>query len=75
MEGNAPVRPVDTINVDYRFQVMEAVDCPDLNRTKGHWYTSIPPLCRCHTGITITDFFGRTMIANLPEDVRVGIVL
>ncbi|MDB5277414.1 MAG: sialate O-acetylesterase [Ferruginibacter sp.] len=74
MEGNAPVRPEDTVGVDSRFKVMEAVDCPDLNRAKGKWYTAIPPLCRCHTGLTLTDFFGRTMVANLPKDVRVGII-
>jgi hypothetical protein len=74
MEGNASVRPMDTLNVDNRFQVMEAVDCPNLNRTKGHWYTAVPPLCRCRTGLTLTDFFGRTMVANLPKDVRVGII-
>jgi Carbohydrate esterase, sialic acid-specific acetylesterase len=74
MEGNARVRAEDTVNVNSRFQVMEAVDCPNLNRTKGHWYTAIPPLCRCRTGLTLTDFFGRTMVANLPEDVRVGII-
>jgi len=74
MEGNARIRPEDTVNIDRRFQVMEAVDCPNLSRTKGHWYTAVPPLCRCHTGLTLTDFFGRTMVANLPEDVRVGII-
>ena len=74
MEGNARIRPEDTVGVDSRFQVMEAVDCPNLNREKGKWYTAIPPLCRCHTGLTITDFFGREMVANLPEDVRVGII-
>ncbi len=74
MEGNAPVRPEDTVNVDSRFRVMEAVDCPNLNRKKGQWYTAVPPLCRCHTGLTLTDFFGRTMIASLPDDARVGII-
>lgn len=74
MEGNARVRPKDTVNVDSRFQVMEAVDCPNLNRKKGQWYTAVPPLCRCRTGLTLTDFFGRTMVANLPKDVRVGII-
>jgi Carbohydrate esterase, sialic acid-specific acetylesterase len=74
MEGNARVRPEDTVNINSRFQLMEAVDCPNLNRTKGNWYTAIPPLCRCRTGLTLTDFFGRTMLANLPEDVRVGII-
>ncbi|MGC4102407.1 sialate O-acetylesterase [Ferruginibacter sp.] len=74
MEGNAKIRPEDTLNIDSRFQVMEAVDCPNLNRKKGQWYTAIPPLCRCRTGLTLTDFFGRTMVANLPPDVRVGII-
>ena len=74
MEGNARVRPEDTVNIDPRFQVMEAVDCPNLNRKKGQWYTAVPPLCRCRTGLTLTDFFGRTMVANLPKDVRVGII-
>ena len=74
MEGNARVRPEDTVNIDSRFQVMEAVDCPNLNRKKGQWYTAIPPLCRCRTGLTLTDFFGRSMVANLPADVRVGII-
>lgn len=74
MEGNARVRPEDTVNINQRFQVMEAVDCPNLNRQKGQWYTAVPPLCRCRTGLTLTDFFGRTMVANLPEDVRIGII-
>lgn len=74
MEGSAKIRAEDTINIDSRFQVMEAVDCPNLNRKKGEWYTAVPPLCRCRTGLTLTDFFGRTMVANLPPDVRVGII-
>ncbi len=74
MEGNARVRPEDTVNIDPRFQVMEAVDCPNLNRKKGQWYTAVPPLCRCRTGLTLTDFFGREMVASLPKDVRVGII-
>ncbi|MEP7376723.1 MAG: sialate O-acetylesterase [Chitinophagaceae bacterium] len=74
MEGNARIRPEDTVGVDSRFQVMEAVDCPNLGREKGKWYTAIPPLCRCRTGLTLTDYYGRTMVANLPKDVRVGII-
>lgn len=73
MEGNARFEPQDT-TVDSRFQVMEAVDCPNLNRVKGQWYTALPPLCRCRTGLTPADYFGRTLVANLPKDVRVGII-
>jgi len=74
MEGNARIQPQDTVDVDPRFQVLEAVDCPDLKRTKGNWYTAVPPLSRCRTGLTPVDYFGRTMVANLPKDVRVGII-
>ncbi|GAB3921189.1 sialate O-acetylesterase [Larkinella terrae] len=74
MEGNAKIEPQDTIGVDRRFQVMEAVNCPDLGRTMGHWYTAVPPLCRCRTGLTPADYFGRELVANLPEKVRVGVI-
>lgn len=73
MEGNARFEAQDT-TVDSRFQVLEAVDCPNLNRTKGNWYPAAPPLCRCHTGLTPADYFGRTMVANLPKNIRVGII-
>jgi len=74
MEGNAQIEAQDTIGITNRFQVMEAIDCPNLNRTKGTWYTAIPPLCRCQTGLTPSDYFGRTLVANLPDSIRVGLI-
>jgi hypothetical protein len=74
MEGYARIQPQDTVNVDPRFRVMQAVNCPDLQRTKDNWYTAVPPLSRCRTGLTPADYFGRTMLANLPADVRIGII-
>jgi hypothetical protein len=73
MEGNAKFEPQDTI-VNSRFQVLEALDCDNLKRKKGQWYTAVPPLSRCKTGLTPADYFGREMVANLPEDVKVGII-
>jgi hypothetical protein len=73
MEGNARVEAQDSI-VDSRFQVMEAVDCPNLGREKGKWYTAVPPLCRCRTGLTPADYFGRTLIESLPKDVKIGVI-
>lgn len=73
MEGNAKFEPQDTI-VDSRYQVMEALDCVNLGRVKGKWYTATPPLCRCNTGLTPADYFGRVLVANLPKNVRVGII-
>ena len=73
MEGAAKFEPEDTI-VDSRFKVMESVDCPDLKREKGKWYTATPPVCRCRTGLSPVDYFGRNLLAHLPPDVTVGVV-
>ncbi len=74
MEGAARIEAVDTANIDSRFQVMEVIDCPNLNRTKGNWYKAVPPLCRCHTGLSPADYFGRTMVSRLPEKNKVGVI-
>ena len=73
MEGNARFEPQDT-TVDSRFRMMAAVDCPEFGRKKGEWYTAKPPLCRCRSGLTPVDYFGRTLIANLPPTIRIGII-
>ncbi|MGV3703790.1 MAG: sialate O-acetylesterase [Arcticibacter sp.] len=73
MEGAAKIEAQDTI-VNPRFQVLEAIDCTNLGRTKGNWYTAVPPLTRCKTGLSPLDYFGRTLVENLPKDVRVGVI-
>ena len=73
MEGAAWIEPQDT-TVDGRFMVMETLDCPDLGRIKGNWYPATPPLCRCHTGLSPADYFGRTMVEHLPKNIRVGVI-
>ncbi len=73
MEGQGTIEMTDRI-VDNRLQVMEALNCPNLGRTMGSWYTATPPLCRCYTGLSPADYFGRMMVANLPSNIRVGIV-
>jgi hypothetical protein len=74
MEGNARKFEAQDSIVDSRFKVMETIDCPNLNRTKGSWYTAVPPLCRCNTGLTPSDYFGKTMVANLPKNITVGVI-
>lgn len=73
MEGNARIEEQDK-TVDSRFQVLSALDCSDLGRTKGNWYPAVPPLCRCNTGLTPADYFGRTLVASLPAKVKVGVL-
>ncbi|MFX0557241.1 alpha/beta hydrolase-fold protein [Maribacter sp. CXY002] len=74
MEGNAPIESQDTVNASDRFKVLQAVDCPELNREKGNWYTAVPPLCRCKTGLTLTYYFGRTLVEKLPDSITVGVI-
>lgn len=74
MEGNAKIEAEDTTAIDSRFQLLQAVDCGDKGRIKDNWYRAVPPLARCTTGLTPADYFGRTLVANLPENIRVGII-
>lgn len=73
MEGQGTIEAQDK-TVDNRFQVLQAVNCSNSGKTKGIWYNAIPPLTRCYSGLSPSDYFGRTMVANLPAEVRVGII-
>ncbi|MEZ0607803.1 sialate O-acetylesterase [Fibrella sp. WM1] len=73
MEGPGRIEPQDT-TVNSRFQLLASVDCPELGRTKGNWYTAKPPLCRCNTRLSPADYFGRTMLDNMPENTKLGVV-
>ena len=73
MEGNARPEAQDN-NCPERFKMMAAVDFPSSGRKKGNWYTANPPLCREGTGLTPCDYFGRELVANLPETVTVGVI-
>ena len=57
-----------------RFLLMPAVDDAQRGRKMGEWCEATPPLCRPNNGLTPIDYFGRTMIANLPENVKVGVI-
>ena len=74
MEGNAAIEGKDRVGVDPRFMMMAAVDMPSSKRKKGEWYTAYPPLCRDYTGLTPADYFGREMVAHLPENIKVGVI-
>jgi len=74
MEGAARAEQQDS-TVNPRFQVMEAVNCDNLGRSMGTWYPAVPPLCRCKTNLGPADYFGRTMVANLTEKIKVGVIV
>lgn len=74
MEAGARPAEQDKGWDDPRFQFMAATDMPRYQRTMGHWYTAIPPICREGNNMGPVDFFGRKMIENLPQDHRVGVI-
>jgi hypothetical protein len=73
MEGGGEMNASDA-SVDPRFQVMADFDNPARNWVSGQWYAAVPPLTRRVRGISMVDYFGRTMVANLPAPVRVGVI-
>ena len=80
MEGFPGIPQQDKTNVDARFQLLAAVDFTPggrytgPERKKDNWYTAIPPLCRQDTGLCPADYFGRTLVANLPKKIKVGVI-
>jgi len=74
MEGFPGIEEQDKGPVDDRLLVLAAVDFPELDRKQGNWYPAVPPLSRPPAGLGPADYFGRTMVAHLPENVKVGIV-
>lgn len=73
MEGNAQPESIDQ-TVDERFQTLACVNFQSPVRTMGEWYPATPPIVRQGTGLGMADYFGRTMVANLPANVKVGVV-
>ena len=74
MEGAARPEAEDLKSPGLRFLLMPAVDDAQRGRTMGKWCEAAAPLCRPNTGLTPADWFGRTLIETLPENIRVGVI-
>ena len=74
MEGAARPEAEDLKSPGPRFLLMPAVDDAQRGRTIGKWCEAAAPLCRPNTGLTPADWFGRTLIETLPENIRVGVI-
>lgn len=74
MAGAGSIEAKDK-TVDSRFQMMEPIGCTNLNRTFGKWYPAVPPLWGCNGGLGPSDYFGRTMVENLPSNIKVGVIV
>jgi hypothetical protein len=73
MVGQGTIQSQD-LTVNSRFKLFQALNCPNLGRTKETWYASKPPTCQCYSNLSPVDYFGKTMIANLPDSITIGII-
>ncbi len=74
MEGAARPEAQDLVSPGPRFLLMPAVDDAQRGRKMGEWCEATPPLCRPNTGLTPADWFGRTLVASLPDNIRIGVI-
>ena len=78
MEGAARPEAQDLKSPGPRFLLMPAVDFPATDqhpaRKMGEWCEAAAPLCRPNTGLTPADWFGRTLVASLPENIKIGVI-
>jgi enterochelin esterase-like enzyme/lysophospholipase L1-like esterase len=74
MEGAAKPEAQDLVSPGPRFLLMPAVDDPQRGRKMGEWCEAVPPLCRPNTGLTPADWFGRTLVKSLPENIKIGVI-
>ena len=74
MEGAAKPEAQDLKSPGPRFLLMPAVDDAQRGRKMGEWCEAVPPLCRPNTGLTPADWFGRTLVASLPDNIKVGVI-
>lgn len=73
MEGNAQWEAQDVGNVDPRFQMLATCNFTNPKRTLGNWYTAECPIVSPVGKLGPTDYFGRTMVKELP-DKKIGVI-
>jgi len=72
MEGQAAVIEENKVPKE-NFQVLASMTCPNMNRTLGEWAVAVPPLFHCYTGLSLADYFGKTMVDSLPG-FKIGVI-
>ena len=73
MEGNAQWEAQDVGNVDPRFQMLATCNFDNPKRKLGNWYTAECPIVSPVGKLGPSDYFGRTMVQELP-DKKIGVI-
>jgi hypothetical protein len=86
MQGPGQIRSQDKEGISERFRILNVVPgrYAGEQRAKGQWYRAVPPLIitdnglvnylGLNVGLTPVDYFGRTLIANTPQDIAIGVI-
>lgn len=74
MEGNAQWETIDNQYVDPRFKMLATTNFSSPKRNLGQWYTAFCPIVSPVGKLGMADYFGRSMVAALPAEVKVGVV-
>ncbi len=74
MEGAARPEAEDVAAPGPRFLLMPSMDDASRGRKAGEWCEAAAPLCRPNTGLTPVDWFGRTLVSELPDSIRIGVI-
>jgi hypothetical protein len=86
MQGPGQIRAKDREGISDRFKIMSVVAGRYSNeyRAKGEWYRASPPLIipdnnlvnylGLSIGLTPIDYFGRTVVDNIGEDITIGVI-
>ena len=72
MEGNAQWEQQD-VGVDPRFHMLATCNFTSPKRTLGNWYPAECPIVSPQGKLGPTDYFGRTMVQQLP-DKKIGVI-
>ena len=73
MEGNAEWEAQDEGIVDERFQMLATCNFDKPKRTLGNWYKAECPIVNPVGKLGPSDYFGRTMVKELP-DKKIGVI-
>ncbi len=74
MEGQGAIEEQDKTCSKQLKMMPTAEGYTSPERKLGEWYDCIPPLSGPNSGLSPADYFGRTMVENLPADVSVGLI-
>jgi len=73
MEGQGKPEEQDKVPVERFKMISTAENC--MGRKLGEWYDAVPPLANAYGFLGPCDYFGRTLVKNLPENIKVGVVV